>query len=46
VSRYQCRRCGHTYSWRGGISFAAVCDLGRLIRKHYAAEHPGVEAGK
>jgi hypothetical protein len=42
-TKYGCHRCGHDYAWPGGISFAAVCDLGRRIREHYEAEHPGVE---
>lgn len=38
-----CRRCGQNYGWRGGISFAAIADLGRRIREHYEADHPGVD---
>lgn len=37
-----CRGCGHVYGWRGGISFEAVCELGRLIREHDEREHPDV----
>jgi hypothetical protein len=39
----RCRRCGAEYPWRGGISFAAVGELGRLIREHYDTAHPGVD---
>ena len=46
MSDYRCRRCGEGYPWRGGISFGAVCELGRLIREHYEAKHPGVEVGR
>jgi hypothetical protein len=43
---YWCDRCGHPYRWRGGISFGAVCELGRLVREHYAAAHPDTEVGQ
>jgi hypothetical protein len=46
MTDYRCRRCGHPYPWRGGISFGAVSELGRLIREHYASKHPGVETGQ
>lgn len=32
----RCHRCGFTYEWRGGISFGAVVELGRMIREHQA----------
>jgi hypothetical protein len=40
MSDIRCRHCGHRYGWRGGISYGAMCELGRLAREHEEAEHP------
>lgn len=41
-----CRRCGHPYVWLRAATAWSLRDLGRAIREHYTADHPGIEVGQ
>lgn len=42
----QCSRCGYRYQWLRAATAWSIRDLGRAIREHYEAAHPGIEVNR